>query len=117
MFYVTFAKTLQYSYLLGVVPALILGAIDDILLHVRKVRPLGRMLIVGAAGFVAGELLHGLPGPRQRRGAVHLARPRRLHARDDLVVACAQTCGAAARRHVHMRGLLRSPLAAVDLER
>ncbi len=63
MFYVTFAKTLQYSYLLGVVPALILGAIDDILLHVRKVRPLGRMLIVGAAGFVAGELLHGLPGP------------------------------------------------------
>ena len=62
-FFVTFAKTLQYSYLLSVVPALILGAIDDILLHVRKIRPLGRMLIVGAAGFVAGELLHGLRGP------------------------------------------------------
>jgi multisubunit Na+/H+ antiporter MnhB subunit len=60
---VTFAKTLQYSYLLSVVPALILGSIDDILVHVRKIRPLGRMLIVGAAGFVAGELLHGLRGP------------------------------------------------------
>ena len=62
-FFVTFAKTLQYSYLLSVVPALVLGAIDDILLRVRKIRPLGRMLIVGAAGFVAGELLHGLRGP------------------------------------------------------
>ena len=62
-FVVTFAETLQYSYLLSVVPALMLGAIDDILLHVRKIRPLGRMLIVGAAGFVAGELLHGLRGP------------------------------------------------------
>lgn len=62
-FFVTFANTLQYSYLLSVVPALILGSIDDILVHVRKIRPLGRMLIVGAAGFVAGELLHGLRGP------------------------------------------------------
>lgn len=62
-FFVTFAKTLQYSYLFGVVPALTLGAIDDILLHVRKIGPLVRMLTVGAAGFVAGELLHGLRGP------------------------------------------------------
>jgi hypothetical protein len=61
-FFVNFAKTLQYSYLLGVVPALMLGAIDDILVHVRKIGPLVRMLIVGA-GFVAGELLHGLRGP------------------------------------------------------
>jgi hypothetical protein len=42
------------------VPALMLGAIDDILVHIRKIGPLVRMLIVGAAGFVAGELLHGL---------------------------------------------------------
>ena len=61
--FVVFAKTLQYSYLLGVVPALMLGAIDDILVHVRKIGPFVRMLIVGAAGFVAGELLHGLRGP------------------------------------------------------
>src|SRR6267142_1153241 len=40
-FFVTFAETLQYIYLLSVVPALMLGA----------------------AGFVAGELLHGLRGP------------------------------------------------------
>ncbi len=62
-FFVTFAETLQYSYLLSVVPALMLGVIDDILVHVRKIGPLVRMLIVGAAGFVAGELLHGLRGP------------------------------------------------------
>ena len=62
-FFVTFAKTLQYSYLFLVVQALMVGAIDDILLHVRKIRPLVRMLIVGAAGFAAGELLHGLRGP------------------------------------------------------
>jgi multisubunit Na+/H+ antiporter MnhB subunit len=40
-----------------------LGAIDDILVHVRKIGPLVRMLIVGAAGFVAAELLQGLRGP------------------------------------------------------
>lgn len=62
-FFVTFAKTLQYSYLFLVVQALMVGAIDDMLLRVRKIRPLVRMLIVGAAGFAAGELLHGLRGP------------------------------------------------------
>ena len=62
-FFVTFAGTLPYSYLFLVVQALMVGAIDDILLHVRKIRPLVRMLIVGAAGFAAGELLHGLRGP------------------------------------------------------
>ncbi len=42
--------------------ALMVAAIDDILLQVRKIHPLVRMLIVGAAGFAAGELLHGLRG-------------------------------------------------------
>jgi hypothetical protein len=63
LFFVTFAKTLQYSYVLGVVPALTLGSINDILGHVRKIDPLVRMVVVGAAGYVAGELLHGLRGP------------------------------------------------------
>ncbi|MFH1344615.1 MAG: DUF5413 family protein [Pseudomonadota bacterium] len=62
-FFVIFAKTLHYSYLFLVAQALMVGAIDDILFHVRKIRPLVRMLIVGAAGFAAGELLHGLRGP------------------------------------------------------
>ena len=58
-----FIKTLQYSYLFGIVPALMIGAIDDILSHVRRIRPLLRMLIVGAIGFAASELLYGSRGP------------------------------------------------------
>jgi Family of unknown function (DUF5413) len=63
LFFVIFTKTLQYSYVFSVVPALMLGSIDDILGHVRKIGPLVRMVVVGAAGYVAGELLHGLRGP------------------------------------------------------
>lgn len=62
-FFVTLMMTLPYSYLFLVVQALMVGAIDDVLFHVGKIRPLVRMLIVGAAGFAAGELLHGLHGP------------------------------------------------------
>jgi hypothetical protein len=62
-FFATFAKTLQYGYLFGIVPALMIGAIDDILLHVRRIRPMLRMLIVGAIGFAAAELLYGSRGP------------------------------------------------------
>ena len=62
-FFSTFAWTLQYSYLFGIVPALMLGAIDDILLHVPRVRAVIRMLIVGAVGFTAAELLYGSRGP------------------------------------------------------
>ena len=58
-----FAKTLQYSYLFGVVPALMVGAIDDILFHVRRIRPVVRMLIMGAIGFAVAELLYGSRGP------------------------------------------------------
>ncbi|XIA66735.1 DUF5413 family protein [Bradyrhizobium sp. TZ2] len=55
----TFAKTLQYSYLFGIVPMLMIGAIDDILFHVPHIRPVLRMLIVGAIGFMAAQLLYG----------------------------------------------------------
>jgi hypothetical protein len=61
--FVVFAKTLQYSYLFGIVPSLMLGAVDDILFHLPKVRPVLRMPIVGALAFVAGELLYGSRGP------------------------------------------------------
>jgi hypothetical protein len=58
-----FARTLQYSYLFGLLPALTLGAVDDILFKVERIRPVGRMLIVGAIAFVAAELLYGSRGP------------------------------------------------------
>ena len=61
--FVVFAKTLQYSYLFGIVPALMLGAVDDILTHVKRIGWVGRMLIVGAIAFIAAELLYGSRGP------------------------------------------------------
>jgi len=60
--FVVFAKTLQYAYLFGIVPGLMIGAIDDILFHVPRIRPVLRTLIVGAIGFVAAELLYGSRG-------------------------------------------------------
>ncbi len=58
-----FFRTLQYSYLFGIVPALMVGAIDDILCHVKRIAPVARTLIVGAIGFAALELLYGSRGP------------------------------------------------------
>ena len=61
--FVVFAKTLQYSYLFGIVPALMLAAVDDILFHVKRLGPVVRMLIVGVLAFAAAELLFGSRGP------------------------------------------------------
>ncbi len=58
-----FVKTLQYSYLFGIVPALMIGAVDDILVHLPRIRPVLRMLMMGAIGFIASELLYGSRGP------------------------------------------------------
>jgi predicted ribosomally synthesized peptide with SipW-like signal peptide len=58
-----FFRTLQYSYLFGIVPMLMLGAIDDILYHVRRIAPAVRMLIVAAIGFAVSSLLYGSRGP------------------------------------------------------
>ena len=58
-----FFKTLQYSYLFGIVPALMVGAIDDILYHVRRIPFAMRFLIVGVIGFTAASLLYGSRGP------------------------------------------------------
>lgn len=62
-FFGAFVRTLPYGYLFGIVPALMVGAIDDILFHVRRIGPVVRMLIVGAIGFTAAELLYGSRGP------------------------------------------------------
>ena len=61
--FVVFAKTLQYSYLFGIVPALMIGAVDDILTHIKRIGWVGRMLIVGAIAFIATELMYGSRGP------------------------------------------------------
>jgi hypothetical protein len=62
-FFSTFFWTVQYSYLIGVVPALMIGAIDDILFHWPRIRPVLRMLIMGVIGFTAAELIYGSRGP------------------------------------------------------
>ncbi len=62
-FFGAFAKTLQYSYLFGIVPALMVGAVDDILFHVPRIKPVLRMLIMGVIGFAASELTYGSRGP------------------------------------------------------
>src|SRR4051794_10942873 len=62
-FFGVFVKTLSYAYLFGLVPALMIAAIDDILCHLPRIRPVVRMLIVGALGFIAAELLYGSRGP------------------------------------------------------
>ena len=62
-FFSTFAWTLQYSYLFGIVPSLMLGAIDDILFHLPRIHYALRMLIIGGIGFAAAELLYGSRGP------------------------------------------------------
>jgi uncharacterized membrane protein YeaQ/YmgE (transglycosylase-associated protein family) len=57
-----FFKTLQYSYLFGILPVLILGAVDDIFFHVKRISPVMRMLLVGVIAFAAAELLYGSRG-------------------------------------------------------
>ena len=57
-----FVPTVQYSYLFGILPALMIGAIDDILFHVRRIGPVLRMLLVGAAAFVAAAMTYGSRG-------------------------------------------------------
>ena len=60
--FVVFAKTLQCAYLFGIVPSLVLGAIDDILYHVQRIGWVVRMVIVGTLGFLAAWMLYGSRG-------------------------------------------------------
>ena len=57
--FVVFGKTLQFAYLFGLVPALMMAAVDDILFHVRRIGWVARMLIVGVLAFGASELIYG----------------------------------------------------------
>ena len=58
-----FFKTLQYSYLFGFLPALMTGAVDDILVHIKRIGPVLRMLLVGLFAFVLAALTYGSRGP------------------------------------------------------
>ena len=55
-------KTVPYNYLFGFIPALMIGAVDDILLHVRAIRPSVRMLLTGLVAFAATAFLYGTLG-------------------------------------------------------
>jgi hypothetical protein len=66
--FVVFGKTLQFAYLFGIVPALMMAAVDDILLHIRRINWVMRMLIVGALAFAVSELIYG--GQRTDTGAL-----------------------------------------------
>ena len=57
-----FGMTLQYSYLFGCLPALMIGAIDDILSHVKRIGAVLRVFLVGAIAFVLAELMYGSRG-------------------------------------------------------
>jgi hypothetical protein len=57
-----FVTALPYSYLFGLLPALMIAAIDDILFHVKRIGPIVRILMVGVIAFGATELLYGSRG-------------------------------------------------------
>ncbi len=61
--FVVFGKTLQYAYLFGILPALMMAAVDDILFHVKRISWAVRILIIGALAFGAAEVLYGSRGP------------------------------------------------------
>jgi len=66
--FVVFGKTLQFAYLFGIVPVLMMAAVDDILFHIRRIGWAARMLIVGVIAFALAQLIYG--GQRSEPGAV-----------------------------------------------
>ena len=60
--FTVFFKTLQYSYLFGVLPALLIGAVEDILFHVKRIGLVLRIVLVGAVAFMLAALSYGSRG-------------------------------------------------------
>jgi hypothetical protein len=56
---VVFVKSLQFSYLFGILPAMIFAAVDDIVSHVRWISAVVRILMVGAMAFFAAAIMYG----------------------------------------------------------
>lgn len=63
--FAVFFKSLQYNYLFGFLPALMMCAVDDILTHVRRIGPGLRILLVGGLAFVLAALAYAASGPVQ----------------------------------------------------
>jgi Family of unknown function (DUF5413) len=57
-----FVRSLQYSYLFGILPLLMIAAVDDIVFHIKRIGPVLRLLIVGVISFLATEFLYGSRG-------------------------------------------------------
>jgi len=57
-----FALTLQYSYLFGFLPALMIGAVDDIILHIKRIGPVLRIVLVGVVAFFLAAFTYGSRG-------------------------------------------------------
>ncbi|NVN88766.1 MAG: DUF5413 family protein [Rhodopseudomonas sp.] len=62
-FFIVLFKSLKYSYLFGILPALMIAAVDEIFCHVRRIGPLSRMLLVGAIAFLATAFMYSNRGP------------------------------------------------------
>ena len=60
--FVVFVRSLQFSYLFGILPVLIFAAIDDIVSHIRSIGATARMLTIGIIAFFAAGLLYGGKG-------------------------------------------------------
>src|SRR3954449_2253944 len=63
--FVVLFSTLQYTYLFGILPAMAIAAIDDIICHIRRINPAMRMLITGVLAFATAELVYGGRGNEQ----------------------------------------------------
>ena len=61
--FAVFFKSLQYSYLFGFLPSLMIGAVDDILCHIKRIGPVLRVLLVGVFAFFAAALTYASRGP------------------------------------------------------
>jgi hypothetical protein len=62
-FFIVFFKSLQYNYLFGLLPALLIGAVEDILFHVKRIGLTLRIVLVGAIAFVLSAVLYSSRGP------------------------------------------------------
>jgi uncharacterized protein DUF5413 len=60
--FAVFAMTLQYAYLFGFLPALMMGAVEDILWHVKSIGPGLRVGLVGAIAFVIAAFAYSSRG-------------------------------------------------------